>query len=214
MSGTPNRLRVAVLLSGSGTTLQNFIDLAAAGRLPVQIVLALSSRPDAFGLERAQKAGIPAMVLRPKDFASLDEFTKAVFTRVEERGAELVCLAGFMVRLGIPKKWQNRVMNVHPALLPAFGGQGMYGHFVHESVLATGSKITGATVHFVDCEYDHGPVILQKAVEVRDDDDRETLAERVQAAERAIYPEAVRLFAAGRLVVAGRRVRIAPEKCP
>jgi phosphoribosylglycinamide formyltransferase 1 len=150
-------------------------------------------------------------VVRPKDFESVDAFSAAVFARVEERGAGLVCLAGFMVRLGIPKKWHDRVMNVHPALLPAFGGQGMYGHFVHDSVLTRGAKITGATVHFVDCEYDHGPIVLQKAVEVREDDDRQALADRVQAAEREIYPEAVRLFAAGRLVVAGKRVRIIPE---
>jgi phosphoribosylglycinamide formyltransferase-1 len=210
----PKRLRVAVLLSGSGTTLQNFIDLAAAGKLPVEIALVISSRRDAFGLERARTAGIPAEAIRPRDFGSGQEFADAVFGRVEAAGAELALFAGFMVKLGIPGRWKNRVMNVHPALLPAFGGQGMYGHFVHEAVLAQGCRVTGATVHFVDNEYDRGPIILQKAVEVREDDTAETLAARVQAAEREIYPEALRLFAAGRLAAAGRRVRILPERGP
>ena len=206
------RLGLAVLLSGGGTTLQNFIDLAAAGQLPVEIVLVISSRRDAFGMERARKAGIPAEVVRPRDFASEKEFAAAVFAAVEKSGAELICLAGFMVKLGVPAAWANRVMNVHPALLPAFGGRGMYGHFVHEAVLEHGCRVTGATVHFVDNEYDHGPIVLQKAVEVRGDDTPDALAERVQAAEREIFPEAVRLYAAGRLVVERGRVRVLPEK--
>jgi len=208
---TPGKLRLAVLLSGSGTTLQNFIDLIAAGRLPAEIVLVVSSRKDAYGLERARKAGIPAVVLRPKDFAAQQEFTAAVFAEVEKARAGLVCFAGFMVKLGIPKRWANRVMNVHPALLPAFGGQGMYGHFVHEAVLAAGCKVTGATVHLVDNEYDRGPIVLQKAVEVRAEDTADTLAARVQAAERELYPQAVSLYAAGRLSVRGGRVQVLPE---
>jgi phosphoribosylglycinamide formyltransferase-1 len=114
-----------------------------------------------------------------------------------------------MLQLDVPDRWAGRVMNVHPALLPAFGGKGMYGHFVHEAVLRHGCRVTGATVHFVDNEYDHGPIVLQKAVEVLADDTPDSLAERVQGAEREIYPEAVRLFAAGRLRIEGRRVRIA-----
>jgi len=208
-SSTP--LRLAVLLSGSGTTLQNFIDLIAAGRLAAEIVLVVSSRKDAFGLERARQAGIPTAVLRPRDFPSPAAFGAAVFGAVEQAGAGLVCLAGFMVKVGIPERWANRVMNVHPALLPAFGGQGMYGHFVHEAVLAAGCRVTGATVHLVDNEYDRGPIVLQRAVEVRAEDTPDALAARVQAAEREIYPEAVRLFAAGRLAVGGGRVRILPE---
>jgi formyltetrahydrofolate-dependent phosphoribosylglycinamide formyltransferase len=207
----PARLPVAVLLSGSGTTLQNFIDLAAAGKLPVEIVLVVSSRKDAFGLERAAKAGIPTAVLRPRDFEHEKAFARAVFDQVEARGAGLVLFAGFMVKLGIPGGWKNRVMNVHPALLPAFGGKGLYGHFVHQAVLAAGCKVTGATVHFVDNEYDRGPIILQKAVEVLDGDDPDSLAARVQAAEREIYPQAVSLFAAGRLKVEGVHVKVLPE---
>lgn len=209
-----NRLPVAVLLSGSGTTLQNFIDLAAAGRLPIEIVLVISSRRDAFGLERAAKAGISTAVLRPRDFAHEKAFSRKVFAEVEAHRAGLVLFAGFMVKLGVPPEWKNRVMNVHPALLPAFGGKGFYGHFVHEAVLAAGCRVTGATVHFVDSEYDHGPIVLQRAVEVREDDDPDKLAARVQAVEREIYPEAVRLYAAGRLGVEGGRVRILPEAAP
>jgi phosphoribosylglycinamide formyltransferase-1 len=155
-------------------------------------------------------------VLRPKDFAHEKAFTRAVFIKVGAHKAELVLFAGFMVKLGIPAKWKGRVMNVHPALLPAFGGKGFYGHFVHEAVLSAGCKVTGATVHLVDSEYDRGPIVLQKAVEVLDGDDPEKLAARVQAAEREIYPEAVRLFAAGRLKVEGARVSILPEApaCP
>lgn len=207
----PGRLRIAVLLSGSGTTLQNFIDLVAAGSLPVEIVLVISSRKDAFGLERAAKAGIPAAVLRPRDFADEAAFTRAVFDKIEARQAQLALFAGFMVKIGVPPKWEHRVMNVHPALLPAFGGKGLYGHFAHEAVLKRGCKVTGATVHFVDNQYDHGAIVLQKAVEVREDDDAGSLAARVQAAEREIYPQAVRLFAAGRLKVEGGRVKTLPE---
>ena len=204
------KLRLAVLLSGSGTTLQNFIDLIAAGKLPAEIVLAVSSRRDAFGLERARRAGIPAKVIRPRDFASEAEFTAATFGAIEKVGADLALFAGYMVKLGVPAEWAGRVMNVHPALLPAFGGRGMYGHFVHEAVLEHGCRVTGATVHFVDGEYDRGPIVLQKAIEVAADDTPDSLAERVQVAERDIYPEAVRLYAAGRLQVAGRRVSILP----
>jgi formyltetrahydrofolate-dependent phosphoribosylglycinamide formyltransferase len=202
-------LRVAVLLSGSGTTLQNFIDLAASDMLPGRIVRVVASRRDAYGLERARRAGIPAAAVRRRREQSVADFSSAVWRAVEESRPGLVLLAGFMLQLDVPDRWAGRVMNVHPALLPAFGGKGMYGHFVHEAVLRHGCRVTGATVHFVDNEYDHGPIVLQKAVEVLADDTPDSLAERVQGAEREIYPEAVRLFAAGRLRIEGRRVRIA-----
>ncbi len=205
------QLRLAVLLSGSGTTLQNFIDLAAADELPGEVVKVVSSRSDAFGLERARRAGIPGAVVRRKDFASLEEFSIAAWKEIEAQDIDLMLFAGFMVQLAIPPKWSGRVMNVHPALLPSFGGKGMYGHFVHEAVLEEGCKITGATVHFVDNEYDRGPIVVQKAVEVREDDDADALAERVQAAEREIYPQAIRLYAAGRLELKGRHVRVSGE---
>jgi len=206
------KLRLAVLLSGSGTTLQNFIDLTSAGDLPGEVVKVVSSRSEVFGLERARRAGIPSAVVRRSDFASLEEFSMAVWREVDAREVDLLLFAGFMVQLAIPPDWEGRVMNVHPALLPAFGGKGMYGHFVHEAVLEEGCKVTGATVHFVNNEYDRGPIVIQKAVAVLENDDADSLAERVQAAEREIYPEAVRLYAAGRLKLEDRRVRVlSPE---
>lgn len=205
MSG---KLRMAVLLSGSGTTLENFFQKIDSGELPAQVVTVISSRSDAFGIERARRRGVPTHVFVRKAYPTLAAFTEAVFAPIRDVGAELVALAGFMVRIGVPQDYRMRMMNVHPALIPAFCGKGMYGHFVHEAVLASGVKITGCTVHFVDEEYDHGPIIIQRAVEVADDDTPQTLAERVQAAEREAYPLAVRLFAEGRLRVEGRRVRI------
>jgi formyltetrahydrofolate-dependent phosphoribosylglycinamide formyltransferase len=197
---------MAVCLSGSGTTLENFFERVRSGELPAEVACVVSSRADAYGLTRARSRGVPAFVVPRRRYASLDAFTDAVFEPVRGLGAELVALAGFMVRVGVPPDYRGRIMNVHPALVPAFSGRGMYGHLVHEAVLASGVKITGCTVHFVDEEYDHGPIIIQRAVEVRDDDDADSLASRVQAEEREAYVEAVRLFAEGRLEVRGRRV--------
>ena len=201
-------LRIACLLSGSGTTLENFFAQREAGRLPGEIVCVLSSRPDAYGLERARRRGVPAMVVERRKYKGAPEFSQAVFATLEPYRPDLVCLAGFMCLLVIPPAYQGRVMNVHPALLPGFGGKGWYGHLVHEAVLAAGCKVTGCTVHFADQRYDHGPIILQKPAEVREDDTPDTLAARVQAAEREIYPEAVRLYAAKRLRIEGRQVHV------
>jgi phosphoribosylglycinamide formyltransferase-1 len=199
-------IRLAVLLSGGGTTLQNLIDHIADGRLTAQIVQVVASRPGAFGVERARRAGLPVAVVERRAFADTAAFSAAIFDLCRASGAELVCLAGFLQLLRIPDDFTHRVLNIHPALLPAFGGQGMYGHHIHEAVLAYGAKVSGCTVHFADNEYDHGPVVLQRAVEVRDDDTPDTLAARVFAAECEAYPEAIRLFAEGRLQSVGRRV--------
>jgi phosphoribosylglycinamide formyltransferase-1 len=201
-------LRVAVLLSGSGRSLQNVLDRIADGRLPARIVLALSNRPDAFGLQRARDAGVPTAVVERRSFADRDEYSAAVFDHCRQAGADLVCMAGFLQLLRIPDDFAGRVMNIHPALLPSFGGKGMYGRHVHEAVLEFGAKLSGCTVHFADNVYDHGPVILQRAVEVRHDDTPDSLAERVFAAECEAYPEAIRLFAEGKLNLHGRPVRI------
>lgn len=201
-------IRLAVLLSGGGTTLQNILDHIGDGKLDAQVACVISSRADAYGLERARKAGIPALTVARKDCASAEEFNRRIWDAVRECRADLTVLAGFMSKLEVPDDYVNRVMNVHPALIPAFCGQGMYGHHVHEAVLAYGVKETGATVHFVDREYDHGPIILQMPVHVFDDDTPESLAERVQVAERGIYPKAIRYYAEGRLEVRGRHVRI------
>ena len=201
-------IRLAVFLSGNGTTLQNLLDRIADGRLPAQVVLAASNKADAFGLVRAEKAGIPTAVVDRKRFAGREEFSRKLFDLCRQHKADLVCLAGFLQLIHIPDDYQGRVMNIHPALIPSFCGQGYYGHHVHEAVLASGAKITGCTVHFCDNQYDHGPIILQRAVDVFEDDTPDTLAARVFEQECEAYPEAIRLFAEGRLQIEGRRVHI------
>jgi formyltetrahydrofolate-dependent phosphoribosylglycinamide formyltransferase len=201
-------IRLAVFLSGNGTTLQNLLDRIADGRLQAQIVLVASNNADAFGLVRAENAGIPTAVVERKAFAARDEFSRNLFDLCREHRAELVCLAGFLQLIQIPDDFQGRVMNIHPALIPAFCGKGYYGLHVHEAALAYGVKITGCTVHFCDNQYDHGPIILQHPVSVLDDDTADSLAARVFEQECEAYPEAIQLFAERRLRIEGRRVRI------
>lgn len=204
-------LRIAVLLSGNGTTLQNILDRTAEGLLDVEVVCAISSRGGVYGLERAKNAGVHAMAIPRKDYPTVEAFGGAVWKEIRRHEPGLVVLAGFMSLLPIPPDFRHRIMNVHPALIPAFSGQGMYGHHVHEAVIEYGVKLSGVTVHFVDENYDRGPVILQASVPVLEDDTPDTLAERVQAEERELYPKAIQLFAEGRLRVEGRRVRILPR---
>ena len=201
-------LRLAVLLSGNGTTLQNILDRCASGEIDGTVVCVISSRRNAYGLERARKAGIPTVAVARKDYDSAAAFGEAIWKEVRAFEPELVALAGFMSLLPVPEDYEGRIMNVHPALIPAFSGQGMYGERVHQAILDYGAKITGVTVHFVNDEYDRGPVILQCAVPVEEGDTAETLAARVQAAERELYPKAIQLFAEGRLKLEGRRVRV------
>lgn len=201
-------LRVVVLLSGSGTTLQNLIDHIARGALDARITGVVSSRAGVYGLERARLAGIPVATVPRKAYADDAAFNADLWREIRGMGADLVVLAGFMSLITVPEDFHNRIINVHPALIPAFCGHKMYGHHVHEAVLAFGAKVSGATVHFVDDQYDHGPIILQKCVPVLDDDTPDTLADRVQAAEREIYPQALQLIAGGRVTVEGRRVRV------
>jgi len=201
-------LKLAVLLSGSGTTLQNFIDRIERGELDAEIVCVVGSRKNAYGLERARKHGIPAIAVHRKDYDDLSMFSSDIWTAVRAHKAELVVLAGFMSLLDIPEDFEGKIINIHPALIPAFCGKGMYGHHVYEAVLEYGVKLTGVTVHFADAEYDHGPIILQEAVPVLDDDTPDSLAERVQAKERDLYPRAVQLIAEGRVKLEGRRVTV------
>ncbi len=202
-------IRLAILLSAGGTTFQNLLDRIAAKTLDAKVVLVVSNNKDAFGLQRAAQAGIATAVIERKAAGSREEFSRRIFDACRAAQADLVCMAGFLQLIQIPDDFAGRVMNVHPSLIPAFCGAGFYGHHVHEGVLAYGAKITGCTVHFADNQYDHGPIILQRAVEVRDDDTAETLAARVFEQECAAYPEAIRLFAEGKLKLEGRRVRIA-----
>ena len=188
-------LNIAILFSGEGTTLQNLIDATRDGRLPgVEVVRAVSSRANAGGIARCAAAGVPCAVVAKKEYPDPADHTRAVFAGLPPDEVDLVCLAGWMSRLVLEEPWlSNRVMNVHPSLLPAFGGPGMYGNRVHEAVLARGCKVTGCTVHYVNNEVDGGPILLQRCVEVAGETDPQRLAERVQAVERELYPEAVRL---------------------
>lgn len=200
-------LRIAFLLSGGGSTLQNFINLRAAGELNIDLRLVISSRPGVRGLERAEAAGIPTYVVARSDHPEA-LFSKQISDAVKQSEVDLVCMGGFLSMWIIPPEFEGRVMNVHPALLPGFGGKGFYGLRVHQAVLEAGCKVSGCTVHFVDNIYDHGPIILQKAVPIREGDTPEALARRIRRQERILYPQAVRLFAEGKLSVEGRCVRI------
>lgn len=203
-----SQIRLAVFLSGSGTTLQNLLDRCSTPDFPASVQLVIASKPTAYGLERAKKANIQAEVVVRKHFDNVDDFSQVLFEHCRNREIDLVCLAGFMHLIRVPEDFTNRVINVHPSLIPAFCGKGYYGSRVHQAVLDFGAKVSGCTVHFADNEYDHGPIILQKAVPVLDDDTAESLASRVQEAEREVFPEAVRLFAQGKLHIDGQRVRI------
>jgi phosphoribosylglycinamide formyltransferase-1 len=201
-------LRIVALISGGGTTLQNLIDRQAAGRLGGQLVGVVSSRADAFGVERARRAGLPVTVVERANRPH-GRFAAEVWEAVRAFTPDLVCFAGWLHLLPIAADFRLKVLNIHPALLPAFGGKGMYGRRVHEAVLAYGAKVSGCTVHFADDTYDTGPILVQKCVPVEEGDDPDALAVRVFAAECEAYPEAIGLIAAGRVRVEGRRVVIA-----
>jgi phosphoribosylglycinamide formyltransferase 1 len=196
LTGMHNPIRIAVLISGSGTTLQNFIDRIADGRMQAEIAIVISSNPKALGIKRAQLANLPTEVIRREAFDSVASFSDAIFDLCRTADVDLVTLGGFLKLLKIPADFAGRVMNIHPALLPAFGGKGMYGHHVHQAVLESGARISGCTVHFVDDHFDNGPTLLQRQVPVLDDDTPETLAARVFKQECEAYPEAIQQFAA------------------
>jgi phosphoribosylglycinamide formyltransferase-1 len=196
------------LISGAGRSLKILIVGRAAGRRDFDFRRVIASNSKAGGLEIARAAGIPTETIRSNQFASDEAFGDAMFATIRAAGARLVVLAGFMKFLPIPPGFENRVVNIHPGLIPAFCGRGLYGHFVHEAVLDYGAKVSGCTVHFVDNQYDHGPIILQRVVPVEQDDTPETLAARVFAAETEALPEALQLIAEGRVRVENRRVRV------
>ena len=201
-------LRVAVLLSGSGRTFDNLLARQRAGRLPIEIVVVVASRGDVLGVAKAKAAGIPLEIVRRRDAPDPAAYGAAIGAVLSHWRTELTVMAGFLHLWTIPPKQQGRVMNIHPSLLPAFGGKGMHGDAVHAAVLAAGAKVTGCTVHFADDRYDSGPIILQRTAPVLDDDDAHSLAARVFEQECVAYPEAIALFAAGRLALDGRHVRL------
>lgn len=187
---------MAVLLSGGGTTMLNLAQRIAAGTLNAQIKLVIASNDTsaAKGIQRAHDLGLPCQIIRRKDHADTAAFSEAVFAQVRDAGCELVCMAGFLSLLVIPDDFRERVMNIHPSLLPAFGGKGMHGRHVHEAVLQAAAKVTGCTVHFADNTYDTGPIVLQKSCPVLPDDTPESLAARVFEQECEAYPEAIATF--------------------
>jgi phosphoribosylglycinamide formyltransferase 1 len=199
-----------VLISGGGTTLRNLIDKIGARELDAEIALVISSNPEAGGLEFARQAGIPARVLERRQFLSTDDYSAALFDACRAAAPDLIVMGGFLRLLVIPDEFENRVINIHPALIPAFCGKGFYGHRVHEAVLEYGAKCTGCTVHFVDNRYDHGPILMQSPVPVCDGDTPETLAARVFAEECELYPQALRLIGEGRVEIHDRQTRILP----
>ncbi|WP_034448900.1 phosphoribosylglycinamide formyltransferase [Butyrivibrio sp. AE2032] len=205
-------MKIAVFVSGGGTNLQAIIDNTKDGILKdVEIVLVLSSSKDAYALERAANNGIPSAVVSRKDFDSIEAWDDAVVSAVKASGAELVVLAGYLSLLGpkIVSEYSNRIINIHPALIPSFCGAGMYGIRPHKAALAKGVKVSGATVHFVNENYDEGPILLQKAVEVLPDDTPESLQKRImKECEWKLLPEAIRLIADGRVVIENNICRI------
>ncbi len=202
-------IRLAVCVSGEGRTLQNLIDRIASRALRATIVQVVASRPRIGAIARAEAAGIP-QALAAQGKPGLGEFSASVFAPIRQRGADLVILGGFLSLLEIPRDYNHRVINVHPALLPSFGGRGLHGRKAHEAVLAAGVKVSGCTVHFANDQYDAGPIIAQHAVPVLETDDPDTLAERVFQAECQTLPAAIALYADGRLRIDGKRVHILP----
>ena len=198
------KLRIAVLLSGSGTSLENLFEHIDAG-LPAEVVCVLSSKKNAFGLQRAEKRSVPSSAIPRREYENVGAFNDALHDALDRFEPDLVCLLGFLSPFELRDRYAGRVLNVHPALIPAFSGKGFYGHHVHEAVLKAGVKLTGATVHFASDDYDDGPILLQGTVPVEDDDTVDSLAARVQALERELLPEAIGLIAAGRVrIEAGR----------
>lgn len=201
-------LKVAVLISGGGTTLRNLLEYAARGDIDVDFRLVISSNSKAQGIDIAKAAGLATTVVRRRDFASPAEHSEAIFDPCREMNVDYVLMGGFLSHVLIPTDFENRVINTHPALIPSFCGKGFYGRRVHQAVLEYGVKVSGCTLHFVDNEYDHGPIILQKTVEVRFNDTPETLAQRVFAKECEAYPEVLQLLARQRIEIHGRKVSV------
>ncbi len=207
-------IKIAVLVSGSGTTLQNLIDEIEADRLDARIALVIGSRQGIGGMERASNAKLMNFIVERAAFNSAASFSESVFRLCDDAGVDLVCLAGWLCLLEIPPAYRGRVINIHPALLPSFGGKGMFGRKVHQAVIDHGCKISGCTVHFADETYDTGPIIAQRACPVEDDDTAETLARRVFEEEKIAYPQVIRLFAEKRIKVERRRVIVLPAGSP
>jgi phosphoribosylglycinamide formyltransferase-1 len=208
-----NKLKIGVLVSGGGTNLQAIIDACQTGNIPGEVVVVISNRKEAYALERAKKNRIEALYIDRKDFITNRDYAQRLAEEMDKREVELVCLAGFLLLIDsfFIDKYKNKIMNIHPALLPAFGGKGMYGKNVHRAVLEYGCKVSGVTVHFINEKYDQGAIILQKTVNVLDSDTVDSLSSRILEEEHKIYVQAVRLFAEKKLDIKARKVRIIEE---
>lgn len=206
--------RIAVLLSGKGrgSNMRALVEACRSDSFPAEVILVVSANEDAPALKAAAELGVETLAIPVPVSKEAALFEEPLLQALEERRVDLICLAGLMRKLSprVLNRYRNRIMNIHPALLPAFGGRGFYGRRVHEEVIECGARYSGVTVHFVDEEYDHGPIVAQAVVPVEDDDTPETLAARILTEEHRLYPDAVRLFAEGRLKVEGRRVRRTP----
>jgi formyltetrahydrofolate-dependent phosphoribosylglycinamide formyltransferase len=209
-SAAKNRkpIRLGVLISGGGTTLMNILEYINKGLLNAEVAVVISSLSTAAGVEKAKAAGLNVKIIRKKDYPDTDEFSKRIEEELVAANVDLVVQGGWLCLWKIPLRYENRVMNIHPALLPSFGGEGMWGHHVHEAVLAAGCKISGCTVHFCTNEYDKGPIILQRSCPVKNDDSPETLAARVFEQECIAYPQAITLFAEDKLLIQNSTVKI------
>lgn len=203
-----NKIRLGVLISGGGTTLMNILQYIKDERLNAEIPIVISSRSDVKGVHRAENAGLNVEIIRKKDFSDINEFSKEIQKKLTDANVELVIQAGWLCLWEIPEKYRNKVMNIHPALLPSFGGKGMFGEHVHQVVLQKGCKVSGCTVHFCSNQYDTGPVIIQRTVPVKDDDTPDSLAKRVFQQECIAYPQAIKLFADGKISVKNGKTEI------
>lgn len=205
-------VRLGILISGGGRTMANIDQAIKANKLSAQIAAVICSRREIKGVGLSRQIGFEPAIIRVKDYPDVEQFTRKIVEILDESKVDLVIQAGWLCLWHIPKQYENRVMNIHPALLPGFGGQGMWGHHVHEAVLCAGCKVSGCTVHFCTNEYDQGPIILQRTCPVLDDDTPDRLADRVFEQECMAYPEAIQLYAEGRLAVEKGKVHINKEK--
>lgn len=203
-------MNIGVFASGRGSNFQAILNAIQEGLLPARVVLVLSNKGAAGALEIARARSLAAVHLSQKQFPDEGSFSAAMLHVLKEHNVQIVALAGYLkkIPLNVVREYRNRILNIHPALLPSFGGAGMYGHYVHEAVIASGAKLSGATVHLVDEEYDRGPIVLQKAVAVEALDTPETLAEKVLKIEHEIYPLALKAFAENRVTINERSVWI------
>jgi phosphoribosylglycinamide formyltransferase 1 len=203
-------IKLAVLASGGGSNFKAILDKINENKLAAKVVLVISNNSQSGAMEKAKAAQIQALHLAPSAFSNEAQYTQALHAHLDGVQADLILLAGYMKRIpeSVIGKYKNRILNIHPALLPAFGGKGMYGHHVHEAVISYGAKVTGVTIHLVDIEYDHGPIVMQKTADVLPNDTAETLAARVLKVEHDTYWRAIQLFAENRIQVESRKVII------